>query len=1231
MHEGFSLPQRLTAATAHLDDAVRACAHDRRVDVAGLPRGCLALVLARAASERAPLLVLTADTKGAQALAADVRFFLGEGERDGEGVSSRVLSYPAADTSAFVEVSPDRRAAMDRLATAWRIAQGLPWTICVAPAAAMLRRVAPHAVLTARTRCLRAGDTVDRDELIAQLVDAGYARVPLVEDPGGFAVRGALLDVFPPQSTAPARIEFDDDRIVAMRRFDADDQRARDRIDELWLCPARGVLVGAAELAHARERLSDLCDRINLPSARRRQLLDDLGAGRGLSALEGFLPAFYEWPETLFDYLPIAARVVVVDAQGVADAVAAELDGADRDRAARLEQHGPAFEVRELYVEPDEFATRLGERPLAVAHAIAVLGAPDPEVDDPIEHVLHAPNAPLRLVVEDQSGLATELRAQRAQPNQHDPLEPLVRRVRHWLDEGLRVVVSAHTRAQGERIASLLRGRDVPLAGAPAAFTLEVLRARPRGSVEIVLGGLTTGFVLPGDAIAFVTEEDVFGARVRRAAPRKKKDEHRAFIADLRELVVGDFVVHVEHGIGRYLGLARAELPVRRGEALMGMAPKRVEVLVVEYGGGDRLYLPVTRLDQLDKHSSADTVAPKLDRLGGNTFARTKARVRQAVKILADELLALYAARAARERPAYPPPDHLYAEFEAAFAHEETPDQMRSIDAVMEDLDAPRPMDRLVCGDVGFGKTEVALRAAFRVAMSGRQVALLCPTTVLAQQHLETFRRRLKPYPVRVEMLSRFVPKKVQTEVVHRLRDGTCDIVVGTHRLLSKDVHFKNLGLLVVDEEQRFGVGHKERIKKLRTEVDVLTLSATPIPRTLHMALGGLRELSLIATAPIDRRAVRTFVTRWDEHVIREAIERELARGGQVFFVHNRIDKLYDRAARLAELVPRARIATAHGQMRASALERIMTDFVAGKYDVLCSTAIIENGLDIPRANTILIDRADSYGLAQLYQLRGRVGRSHERAYCYLIAPPLGDLSDEARARIEALERFTQLGAGFSIASLDMELRGAGDLLGEAQSGNVAAVGLDLFVRMLEEAVAEVRGEPVVHDVDPELNINIEHYLPDDYIAEVGLRLSLYKRLAVAADEEAVQELAAEMEDRFGPPPPPAVQLVRVMSLKPALRALHALGCEATSERVALHLREDAPLDGDKVVAFVRGSRTWQLTPVPSPGHGGGIQGAGQFLVRTLVRRFAGEGGGDAVDRVLTVLRELALLRRVSP
>jgi transcription-repair coupling factor (superfamily II helicase) len=1206
------LTEQLAGASTDAHAVTRAIARENRVDLATLPRGALALLLAQAAQEHERrFLVLTPDAQTAQKLEADLRFFASDGV---EGLGN-VLHYPGADTTPFVDVAPDQRAAMDRLSVLFHLSQQLPWRALIVPVAAALRRVPPRAAIERRCARVAVADIVDREALITLLIEGGYLRVPLCEDPGTFAVRGGILDIYPPHAENPSRIELDDALVASIKRFDPDDQRTLGAAEALSIHPVRDTLLGKDELARARERVSDLCDALNLPTLRRRQLVDDVASGRRFLGVESFLPAFYEKLETLFDYLPGDVRHVVIDPLGVAEALHEELERARRDRDAKVEAKAPVFALGALYMERAELQQRVLSRPVTVAHRLAVLGAPGADEAASAEISQLSPrseHAIMRLTAEDQAPLAGELRAHRLQGNALDPLEPLCRRVNRWLEEGLRVLITARTQVQAERLASLLRGYQLAVQK-PQAYSPALLRERPSGRADLVVGPLEDGFVLPGSALAIVTEEEIFGTRqARRAQRRQTRDKNRAFVQDLRELHVGDYVVHIEHGVGVYRGLSLSELPVTRFEALQGRKPKRVEVLVVEYAGGDKLFLPVTRLNQIEKLASKEGGTAKLDRLGGHTFARTKSRVRASVKQLADELLQLYASRAARERGAYPHKDRIYAEFEAGFPYEETVDQAKAIDDVMADLEGKHPMDRLVCGDVGFGKTEVALRAAFRVAMSGRQVAVLCPTTVLAQQHLLTFQARLRDYPVKVEMLSRFVPPKQQKEVVARVKSGDCDIVIGTHRLLSKDVHFARLGLLVVDEEQRFGVSHKERIKKLRTEVDVLTLSATPIPRTLHMAIGGLRELSLITTPPTDRRAIRTFVTRWDDHVVREAIQRELGRGGQVFFVHNRIEGLYERASRLQQLLPDARIAVVHGRLKETTLEHLMTDFVDGRYDVLACTAIVENGIDIARANTILIDRADMFGLSQLYQLRGRVGRSRERAYCYLIAPPLSEMSDEARTRIEALERFSQLGAGFQVASLDMELRGAGDLLGQEQSGNLAAVGFDLFVHMLEEAIAELRGETIVHEVEPDLTLDVEHYIPDDYVTDVGLRLSFYKRFAAAADEDAVHELAAELEDRFGKPPEPVLQLVRVMALKPALRSLRVVGCDGSAQRVTLHFSHDAPLDPAGLLGLVARTRGYQLTPEGK-----------------LICRFD-QAGPDAIERVGDVLSALLPLRKTA-
>ena len=1206
----------LARASATFDDAVRAVASRPRVDLSGLPQSAATLLLSRAATVEAPFVVVTPDAESARQVATDLSFFFGETEGDAaEGDGSRsVLVFPASDTTPFADVAPDRRAAMERLSTLFHLAHALPFRCLVVPAAGLARRVPPRTELARRSMAVRAEAELDRDKLVRTLSEGGYLRVPVVEDAGTFAVRGAIVDVFPANARFPARIELDDWLVLSIKIFDPEDQRTLRTVPEITLHPAREALMGPSEIAEARLKLRDLCESIDLPTRATKALLEDLESGRLVLGIEGLLPAFYPRLESVFDCVPPSARFAILDPAAVANALQEELDAASADRSAKVHAKAPVFPIDALYLDEAALAIGLTSRPLTVVHRVVMLGAPDADASPLAALESVTAEAVLALGGEDHALLVATLSQHRAGRGKDDALAPLAERMREWLDAGMRVLIAARTRTQAERLASLLRGYEVRSAGVATPFTPELLRTRPPGAIEIVIGAVASGFVLATLGLVLVTEEEIFGTRAHRAKQRKKRagSSSKPFLEDLRQLVRGDYVVHVDHGIGRYLGLEKKSLGQSQLELLRGALAMQVEVLVVEYAGGDRLFLPVTRLHQIQKYGGAEGQTPKIDRLGGQTFNKTKAKVRKQVQELADELLRLYAQRAATKRPALPPPDRTYAELEATFPFEETADQAKAIEEVLADLENDQPMDRIVCGDVGFGKTEVAIRAAFRVAMSGRQVAVLCPTTVLAQQHLATFSARMRQYPLRIEGLSRFIDAKKEGETLAAMKEGKVDIVVGTHRLLSKDVHFKDLGMLVVDEEQRFGVVHKERVKKLRAEVDVLTLTATPIPRTLQLAVGGLRDLSLIATPPTDRRAVRTFVTRWDDHLIKDALSRELARGGQAFFVYNRIEGLYERAAKLQALVPEARFAVAHGQMGENALETTMSDFVAGKYDVLCATAIIESGLDIPRANTILIDRADSFGLAQLYQLRGRVGRSRERAYCYLITPPASALTEEARARIEALERFSELGAGFQVASLDMELRGAGDVLGAEQSGTVASVGFDLFMRMLEEAVAELRGQPVVRDVETELTLETPLYLPETYVDDVGLRLSFYKRFASADDESEVADIAAELEDRFGPPPPEAMTYVRAMRLRAPLRAYRVLGCEASRERVTLHLREDTPLDPSKVMAKVALKNSpWKLTPDMK-----------------LTRRFPVELAGDSLDRIEQLLRELADLRR---
>jgi transcription-repair coupling factor (superfamily II helicase) len=752
----------------------------------------------------------------------------------------------------------------------------------------------------------------------------------------------------------------------------------------------------------------------------------------------------------------------------------------------------------------------------------------------------------------------------------------------------MRVSIASDAQGRTDRLHGVLaaRGVDVRIGAANEP-------PLTHDGVTIVFGKPAQSFASGRDAVALVTTADIFGERVHRANTRKKKakDALLGGVSDWSQLAVGDYLVHQKHGVGRYHGLKKiavGTVSILETTAVGAATPKPLEIdaLHLEYDGGT-LYLPVYRLGEVQRYVGAEGHAPRIDKLGGVTWEATRSKVSRHVRALAEELLQLYAQRASMPGFKFPPADDQYRELEATFPFDETPDQQEAIDAVLTDMEAPRAMDRLVCGDVGYGKTEVAMRAIFRAVQGGKQAALLAPTTVLVEQHFRSLTERFKGFGVEVGKLSRFQSKGEQVEAVKKLTDGKLDVVVGTHRLLSADVRFKDLGLLVIDEEQRFGVAHKERIKKTKTQVDVLTLTATPIPRTLHLAMAGLRDLSIIATPPADRRAVRTFVSRVDDDTIREALERELDRGGQIFWITPTIGQMGQQEADhrlpndnrpqrkkprdddrsieewaeyIRALVPRARVGIGHGSLTAEQLEKVMVQFVQGELDVLVATTIVESGLDIPRANTMFVSRADAFGLAQLYQLRGRIGRSKERAYCYLLVPEPEHITDEARRRLEALQRFTELGAGFQIASQDLEIRGGGELLGAKQSGSIAAVGFDQYVKMLDAAVAELRGEPIHSEVDPELLIEEPGFIPDDYVPDPGQRLELYKRLSAVVDDDEMKGVINEISDRYGPLPGEVILLGELMAIKAMARKLGVVALEISKNRIAIALPEGSPV-----------------------------------------------------------------------
>jgi transcription-repair coupling factor (superfamily II helicase) len=1148
-----------------------------------------ALVVARLAAHQPafqrPLVVVTPDEAAATALARDLRTFLPESRHRGAEPASpgrgaggsepshgsdeydplghpRILELPAFETSPYSDVAADRRAVARKLATLFRLSQGLVPDVLVVSAPALQRKVIPRAAFADLVDVVMAKQSIDRDRTIDLLVRGGYTRMPVVEDPGTFAVRGGVIDVFVPLYRFPLRIELFGDEVESLRFFDPETQRTMRAVDEAYLHPVRETVLTRG--ARLRERLLEASDHASHPSSKTRAILDQLDKGEDFFGVEALTPAFHERLASIAEYLPDGATLFLDDPEAILQRVDDDLDEAATSYQARVEEHRLAFPASDFYLSVDDVRRLFDGRRRIEAHRLEIAEA--------------RPAPAVRLRAETNRDLVVEL--ERARGEKHEELlRPLIRRLAAYRDEGTRVVLYASSLAHAERLESLLKGYQViPIVHRSGTID-DLLDARAqRTSVEIALGPLHRGFHLPLDHVAVIAEAEIFGDKAVRRAPRRQKG--KGFPQDgLKHLEPGAYVVHQLHGVGVYKGLTK--LPLRT--SLGAKRDVAVDFLHLEYEGG-ALYLPVWRLNEIQAYSGAEGISPKIDKLGGVTWEKTRGKVSKEIRQLAEELLQLYAQR--RSLPGHslaltPNMEQLFREFEATFPFEETPDQQRAIDDVLADLDKPHPMDRLVCGDVGYGKTEVALRAALKAALAGKQVAFLAPTTVLVEQHALTLKSRFAAMPVRVASISRFKDRAEQVEVLKGLADGKVDIVVGTHRLLSADVRFKDLGLLIIDEEQRFGVSHKEKLKKLKTQVDVLTLSATPIPRTLHMAMMGLRDLSVITTPPADRLAIRTVVCRFSEKIIEEAVKRELARGGQCFFVHNRIEDIHAVAETLRAIVPGVRVVVGHGQMPPEELEKVMIEFVDGQADILCCTTIIESGLDIPRANTMFVDRADTFGLAQLYQIRGRIGRSRERAYCYLLIPgEEAGLSGDAKARLAVLQRFTELGAGFQIASHDLELRGAGDLLGARQSGAIAAVGFETYTQLLEEAVASLRGEPIHHELDPELTCDLPGFIPEDYLPDVGQRLEFYRRLSSAAHEDEIRDILGELTDRYGPVTPEIEVLADIMIVKGLGRRLGARAIELNESRFALALLDDTPLKPDQVMKLVQKKGSpWKLTP----------------------------------------------------
>jgi transcription-repair coupling factor (superfamily II helicase) len=1096
-----------------------------------------ALLVARLAQARAAAgeltVVFTAEPADAQRLEDELSFF---------APGLRVAVFPDWETLPWDTFSPHQDLISERLAALWRIQQRRDVDAVLLPATTALARLAPPSFLAAYTFNFKQKQKLDEAALKAQLALAGYAFVSQVVSPGEYAVRGGLIDLFPMGSPVPYRVDLFDDEVDSIRTFDPDTQRSLYPVPEVRLLPGREFPMDEAARQAFRARWRERME--GDPSKVR--IYKDVGAGIATAGIEYYLPLFFDETATIFDYLgqqsagrPDTATLVL---HGEVDEAIKRFwaDTRERHRFLQHDPERPILPPEALFLEREKFFERCNRHP-----QLALRGTGEADWARPLPDLASDRGAP----------------------------EPLHALQAHVGTTTNRVLLLAESEGRRESLLELLRDNRIH----PVAFASLAEFEAGGERLGIAVAPLAAGFASTEPAIDFVTETELFAAAptTRRRRRQEQASDVEALIKDLSELAVGDPVVHIEHGIGRYRGLVHHDL---------GDGP--TEFLHLEYADRATLYVPVSQLHLIGRYTGVSAEEAPLHKLGSQQWDKAKRKAAQQVRDTAAELLDLYARRAVRDGHAFRFSPHDYEAFAASFGFEETPDQNAAIHAVVQDMISPKPMDRLVCGDVGFGKTEVALRAAFIAVHAGMQVAVLAPTTLLAEQHYQTFSDRFAKWPVKVAELSRFRTAKEVGAVLAGIADGTVDIVVGTHKLLSKDVKFARLGLLVIDEEHRFGVRHKEAIKALRASVDVLTLTATPIPRTLGMALEGLRDLSVIATAPQRRLAIKTFLRNESGGTIREAVLRELKRGGQVYFVHNEVETIRQRATKLAELVPEARIAVAHGQMPERELERVMRDFVAQRHNLLLCSTIIETGIDVPTANTIVISRADKFGLAQLHQLRGRVGRSHHQAYAYLLVPDKEELSKAAAQRLEAIQQMEELGSGFYLAMHDLEIRGAGEVLGESQSGNMMEVGFQLYNEMLAAAVRALKSgkEPdllgpgsAIFGGATEVNLHAPALLPDSYCGDIHVRLSLYKRLASAERLDRIDAMLEELVDRFGKLPPQAQTLFDVHRLRVQARPYGVAKIDATPTLIQIAFRPNPPVDASQIIQLVQRNRHIRL------------------------------------------------------
>jgi transcription-repair coupling factor (superfamily II helicase) len=1091
----------------------------------GLHGDSLAMALASATNSNRPLIIVTPDTQTAERLQQDLDYFAG-------ATDLVRLNFPDWETLPYDAFSPHQDIVSQRVACLYRLPELQQGTL-ILPIATLLQRVAPRDYLTQSSLLLDVGEQLDLDKLRGQLDQAGYRYVSQVMERGEFTIRGSLLDLYPMGAELPYRIDLLDDEVESIRTFDPETQRSIAKVERIRLLPAREFPLNESAITRFRQTYRARFEG----DPQRSVVYRDVSQGLAPSGIEYYLPLFFATTATLFEYLPSnAVMMTLPGCEATAQTFWTQLE--DRYEQRRHDIERPLLRPDELYLTRAELQTLSGRYARVELDRF--------ELEHPTKF--------------DRNFTARALPDVSFKPRNPEPAAQLKQFIAEFAEVDGRILIVAESAGRRESLRDLLRDQSIHLS------TCESWAEFIGSSTPLALGvaPLEQGLLLRDRGLAIITETQLLGQRTHQRARRKAVRDPETLIRDLTDLAPGAPVVHEDHGVGRYLGLQK-----------LRVVDLETEFLTLEYAGGDKLYVPVASLHLISRYTGTAPEQAPLHKLGSDQWQKARRRAAERVRDVAAELLEIQAQRQARGGHAFDIHTEEYRQFASTFPFEETPDQQNAIDAVLEDLASPRPMDRVVCGDVGFGKTEVAMRAAFVAAQAGRQVAVLVPTTLLAQQHFQNFRDRMADWPLRIEALSRFRTAKQQKEILDALDGGKVDIVIGTHKILQEDVRFKNLGLAIIDEEHRFGVRHKERLKALRAEVDLLTLTATPIPRTLNMSLSGLRDLSVIATPPVQRMAIKTFVCEWDKQTLREACLREIKRGGQVYFLHNEVESIERIARELGELVPEASIQIGHGQMCERELEQVMLDFYHRRCNLLVCTTIIESGIDVPTANTIIINRADKLGLAQLHQLRGRVGRSHHRAYAYLITPPRSAISADAVKRLEAIASLEELGAGFTLATHDLEIRGAGELLGDEQSGQIQEVGFTLYTELLERAVKALKqgkdpqlDRPLDHGA--EIDLHLPTLIPDDYLPDVHARLILYKRIASAADTEALRELQVEMIDRFGLLPQPVKDLFAVTELKLLALPLGIKKINAGETAGRILFNPDPSVDSLRVIRLIQ-------------------------------------------------------------